>query len=171
MQEENYPGGTRGMSVEKVREYLAGFGMADRLLEFDVSSATVELAAKALNCEPGRIAKTMSFHTADGVILVVAAGDGKIDNRKFKDQFHTKARMLSHDEVEPLTGNQPGGVCPFGVPETVTVWLDESLRRFDPVYPAAGSASSAVRIRPEELETVCRAAGWVDVCKLPQQEE
>lgn len=159
------------MSVEKVREYLDGFGMADRLLEFDVSSATVELAAQALNCEPGRIAKTMSFHVGGGVVLVVAAGDEKIDNRKFKDQFHTKAKMLSHDEVEPLTGNQPGGVCPFGVPEQVQVYLDKSLHRFDPVYPAAGSGNSAVRISPEELETVCRAAGWVDVCKLPQQEE
>lgn len=159
------------MSVEKVREYLSGFGMEDRLLEFDVSSATVELAAQALDCEPGRIAKTMSFHVGDGVVLIVAAGDEKIDNRKFKDQFHTKARMLSHDEVEPLTGNQPGGVCPFGVPEHVQVYLDKSLHRFDPVYPAAGSGSSAVRISPTELEEVCRAAGWVDVCKLPQKED
>ena len=159
------------MSVEKVRQYLEGFGMADRLLVFDVSSATVELAAKAVGCEPGRIAKTMSFHVGDKVVLVVAAGDGKIDNRKFKDQFHTKAKMLSHDEVEPLTGNIAGGVCPFAVPESVEIWLDKSLLRFDPVYPSGGSANSAVRLSPREMEAVCRPAGWVDVCKLPQKEE
>ncbi len=159
------------MSVEKVRQYLEGFGMAERLLVFEVSSATVELAAKAVGCEPGRIAKTMSFHVGDKVVLVVAAGDEKIDNRKFKDQFHTKARMLSHDEVEPLTGNIAGGVCPFAVPEQVEIYLDKSLFRFDPVYPSGGSDNSAVRISPEELEKVCRPAGWVDVCKLPQKEE
>lgn len=159
------------MSVEKVREYLSGFGLADRLLEFDVSSATVALAAQALNCEPGRIAKTMSFHVGGKVVLVVAAGDEKIDNRKFKDQFHTKAKMLAPDEVEPLTGNPAGGVCPFAVPAEVEIWLDRSLHRFDPVYPSGGSPSSAVRLSPAELEAVCRPAGWVDVCKSPQKEE
>jgi len=159
------------MSVEKVKDYLAGFGMADRVLVFDVSSATVELAAQALGCEPGRIAKTMSFRIGERVALIVAAGDEKIDNRKFKDRFQTKAKMLSRDEVGPLTGNEAGGVCPFGVPEGVDIYLDESLRRFDPVYPAAGSDNSAVRITPDELETVCRPIGWVDVCKLPEAAE
>lgn len=159
------------MSVEKVKEYLKDYGMADRVLVFDVSSATVDLAAQALGCEPGRIAKTMSFRIEDKVALIVAAGDEKIDNRKFKDRFHTKAKMLARDEVGALTGNEAGGVCPFGVPEGVEIYLDESLRRFDPVYPAAGSDNSAVRITPDELEQVCHPVGWVDVCKLPEVTE
>lgn len=157
------------MSVQKVTEYLSRFGMADRVIEFDVSSATVDLAAQALGCEPGRIAKTMSFRIGERVALIVAAGDEKIDNHKFKEHFHTKAKMLSRDEVGPLTGNEAGGVCPFGVPEEVDIYLDVSLHRFDPVYPAAGSANSAVRITPEELEQVCPPVAWVDVCKLPEQ--
>lgn len=156
------------MSVQKVTEYLAPFGMADRVIEFDVSSATVDLAAQALGCEPGRIAKTMSFRIGERVALIVAAGDEKIDNHKFKAQFHTKAKMLSREEVGPLTGNEAGGVCPFGVPADVDIYLDVSLHRFDPVYPAAGSANSAVRITPAELETVCRPVAWIDVCKLPE---
>lgn len=157
------------MSIQKVTEYLSQFGMADRVIEFDVSSATVDLAAQALGCEPGRIAKTMSFRIGERVALIVAAGDEKIDNHKFKEQFHTKAKMLSREEVGPLTGNEAGGVCPFGVPEEVDIYLDVSLHRFDPVYPAAGSANSAVRITPEELEQVCRPVAWIDVCKLPEQ--
>ncbi len=156
------------MSVEKVRAYLARFDKEDRLLEFDVSSATVSLAAQALGCEPGRIAKTMSFRVGERVVLVVAAGDERIDNRKFKDTFQTKAKMLSPEEVEPLTGNAAGGVSPFALPEGVELYLDESLRRFDPVYPAGGSSSSAVRLSPEEMEEVCQPRGWVDVCKLPE---
>lgn len=156
------------MSVEKVRAYLARFDKQDRLLEFEVSSATVSLAAEALGCEPGRIAKTMSFHVGQKVVLVVAAGDEKIDNRKFKDTFHTKAKMLSPEEVEPLTGNAAGGVSPFALPEGVELYLDVSLHRFDPVYPAGGSSNSAVRLSPAEMEEVCRPQGWVDVCKLPE---
>ncbi len=156
------------MSVEKVRAYLAQFGKEERLIEFDVSSATVALAAQALGCEPGHIAKTMSFRIGERVLLIVAAGDGRIDNRKFKDRFQAKAKMLPPEEVEPLTGNAAGGVSPFALPEGVELYLDESLRRFELVYPAGGSSNSAVRLTPAELEEVCRPLGWVDVCKLPE---
>lgn len=156
------------MSVQKVRDYLTPFGMAERVLEFDVSSATVELAAQALGCEPGRIAKTMSFRIGERVALIVAAGDERVDNHKFKERFHTKAKMLARDEVGILTGNEAGGVCPFAVPAEVDIYLDVSLHRFDPVYPAAGSANSAVRLSPEELAAVCPGAEWVDVCRLPE---
>ena len=153
------------MSVEKVKAYLAPYGVNDRIREFDVSSATVELAAQAVGCEPARIAKTLSFMADQKAVLIVAAGDAKVDNHKYKEQFHTKAKMLSPDEVTELVGHSVGGVCPFGVKEGVAVYLDESLKRFDVVYPACGSASSAVKLTIPELETASGYLGWIDVCK------
>ena len=153
------------MAIEKVREYFKQYGMEDRVLEFDVSSATVELAAEALHCEPCRIAKTLSFMTADAPILVVAAGDAKIDNAKYKAQFGTKAKMLTPDEVETRIGHGVGGVCPFAVNAGVAVYLDESLKRFQTVFPACGSGNSAIELTMEELETYYNYAAWVDVCK------
>lgn len=153
------------MSVSKVKEYLAAYGAAERVREFDVSSATVELAAKALGCEEARIAKTLSFMLGERVLLIVAAGDVKVDNRKYKDVFGGKAKMLSREEAETLTGHAVGGVCPFAVNDGVEVWLDGSLKRFDTVFPACGSASSAIELSIAELETFSRAKGWVDVCK------
>ncbi|MFR1051768.1 MAG: YbaK/EbsC family protein [Oscillospiraceae bacterium] len=156
------------MSIEKVRSFFAGLGREDDILEFAVSSATVELAAQAVGCSPGRIAKTLSFAVDEGCVLVVCAGDSKIDNSKFKAQFHTKAKMLSPDEVLSFTGHAVGGVCPFAIENpAVTVYLDESMRRFDTVYPAAGSSNSAIRLTPAELERFSKSAGWIDVCKLP----
>ena len=140
------------MAIDKVKAYLRERGMEERVLEFDTSSATVELAAAAVGCEPARIAKTLSFHVGDRVALVVAAGDARIDNPKFKAQFGCKAKMLAADEAEPLIGHGVGGVCPFAVNDGVDVYLDESLRRFDVVYPAAGNAASAVRLTPDELQ-------------------
>ena len=153
------------MSIQKVREYLAAYGAADRIREFDVSSATVELAAKALGCAESRIAKTLSFMLGDRVVLVVAAGDVKVDNRKYKDFFGGKAKMLAREDAEKLTGHAVGGVCPFAVNDGVEVWLDESLKRFDTVFPACGSASSAIELTLDELEKFSRAKGWTDVCK------
>lgn len=153
------------MSVERVRTYLQQWNLQDRVLEFTVSSATVELAAQAVGCEPAHIAKTMSFVVDGRAVLVVMAGDVKTDNRKFKDQFHTKAVMVKQDELETLVGHPMGGVCPFDVKDTVDVYLDESLKRFEIVYPAAGSASSAVRLNLAELEEASRSQGWVDVSK------
>ncbi len=156
------------MSIEKARAALRAYGAEERIQEFDVSSATVELAAAALGVEGARIAKTLSFKKDDGCVLVVAAGDARIDNRKFKDAFGVKARMLSPDEVLALVGHPVGGVCPFGRNEGVPVWLDESLRRFATVFPAVGSANSAVELTLEELYTFSGAVGWVDVCRLPE---
>ena len=153
------------MAVEKVREYLKEYHMEDRILEFDVSSATVELAAQAVGCEPERIAKTMSFLVNEEVILIVTAGDVKIDNKKYKQHFHAKAKMISFEEVEEHTGHAPGGFCPFAVREGVRAYLDESLKRFETVYPAAGSANSAVRLTPQELEHCIENVTWIDVCK------
>ena len=153
------------MAIEKVRDYFRNFGMEERILEFDVSSATVELAAEAVGCEPCRIAKTLSFMTDEGPILIVAAGDAKIDNPKYKAQFHTKAKMLTPDEAVSLVGHAVGGVCPFAVNEGVRVYLDESMKRFETVYPAAGSASSAIELTLPELEKYADSAGWIDVCK------
>ena len=153
------------MSIQKVREYLAAYGAADRIREFDVSSATVELAAKALGCAESRIAKTLSFMLGDRVVLVVAAGDVKVDNRKYKDFFGGKAKMLAREDAERLTGHAVGGVCPFAVNDGVEVWLAESLKRFDTVFPACGSASSAIELTLDELEKFSRAKGWTDVCK------
>ena len=153
------------MAVEKVREYLKEYHMEDRILEFDVSSATVELAAQAVGCEPERIAKTMSFLVNEEVILIVTAGDVKIDNKKYKQHFHAKAKMIPFEEVEEYTEHAPGGVCPFAVREGVRAYLDESLKRFETVYPAAGSANSAVRLTPQELEQCIENVMWIDVCK------
>ena len=154
------------MSIQKVREYLAAYGAADRIREFDVSSATVELAAKALGCAESRIAKTLSFMLGDRVVLVVAAGDVKVDNRKYKDFFGGKAKMLAREDAERLTGHAVGGVCPFAVNDGVEVWLDESLKRFDAMFPACGSASSAIELTLDELEKFSRAKGWTDGCEL-----
>ena len=153
------------MAIEKVKEYFARFGMEGRVREFAVSSATVELAAKALGCEPCRIAKTLSFMLGSGPILIVAAGDAKIDNPKYKAQFGAKAKMLTSDEVEALIGHGVGGVCPFAAKEGVAVYLDESLRRFETVFPACGSANSAIELTIEELERYSGFSSWVDVCK------
>ena len=154
------------MTIEQVREYLNGCGLGERVREFDVSSATVELAAQALGCEPCLIAKTMSFLVDGHVALVVLAGDARVDNAKFKGVFHQKAKMLSHEQVAELTGFPVGGVCPFLAPENTRVYLDESLKRFEIVYPAAGSRSSAVELTIPELESASRCDGWVDVSKL-----
>lgn len=156
------------MAIEKVKEYLKQFGADDKIQEFAVSSATVELAANALGCEPQRIAKTMSFKIGDGAILVVCAGDVKIDNSKFKAQFGTKAVMLKFDEVEPIIGHAVGGVCPFAVNDGVEVYLDESLKRFTTVFPASGSASSAIELTLSELEEYSRFKEWIDVTKMYQ---
>ena len=153
------------MAIEKVREYFRQFGMEDRVREFDVSSATVELAAAALGCEPCRIAKTLSFMTEEGPVLIVAAGDAKIDNTKYKAQFHTKAKMLTPDEAVELVGHAVGGVCPFGINDGVNVYLDISLRRFETVFPAAGSGSSAIELTLAELENYSNSTAWIDVCK------
>lgn len=154
------------MSLEKAKNHLEKFGLADRIHEFDVSSATVELAAKALGCGEAEIAKSMAFIVEDKPIIVVCAGDTKIDNSKFKAMFHTKAVMIKFAELEPLIGHAAGGVCPFGVNDGVTVYLDESLKRFDTVYPAAGTANSAVRLTPDELEKASLMTAWVDVTKM-----
>lgn len=153
------------MSVDKVKNYLARFSMQDRLKEFPVSSATVELAAKALGVEPARIAKTISFRRENGCILVVAAGDTKIDNAKFKAEFGLKAKMLSADEVEPFTGYRIGGVCPFDNPAQAQVYCDVSLKRFETIYPAGGSESSCVSLSCDELFRLSNSIRWVDVCK------
>ena len=154
------------MSIEVCRTYLRQRGYEDRIREFDVSSATVELAAQAVGCEPARIAKPLSFVHEDGAVLIVRAGDAKIDNAKFKAQFHHKATMLTPEQVETFTGHQIGGVCPFGIthPNTVT-YLDISLQRFDTIYPAAGNAASAVRLNCDELAQLSNSVGWIDVCK------
>lgn len=154
------------MSIDQARARLREAGLEDRIIEFTVSSATVALAAQALQCEPAHIAKTLSFEHGEGAILVVAAGDARIDNAKFKHRFGMKARMLSADRVEPLIGHGVGGVCPFGVKPGVPVYLDESLRRFGIVYPAAGTSSSAVRLTIDELERASACEGWVDVCRI-----
>ena len=153
------------MSIERVRAFFKARGMEDRVLEFPVSSATVELAARALGCEPCRIAKTLSFLVEGRAVLIVAAGDAKVDNHKYKAQFGTKARMLSPEEVTTLIGHAVGGVCPFAVNEGVAVYLDESLRRFETVYPACGSSNSAIELTIPELEEYSASSGWIDVCK------
>ena len=153
------------MSIEKVKSYFAEYGMEERILEFPVSSATVELAAQALNCEPKRIAKTLSFRVGEQAILVVAAGDARVDNAKYKNRFGVKAKMLSHEEAAEMIGHAVGGVCPFAVKEGVAVYLDESLKRFPTVFPAAGSSNSAIELTIAELETYSRFTAWVDVCK------
>ncbi len=153
------------MAIEKVIEYFKSRGAEDKIIQFEVSSATVELAAKALGCECAHIAKTMSFAIDGGAILVVTAGDTKIDNPKFKAQFHTKAKMLSPVEVENIIGHAVGGVCPFAINDGVKVYLDVSLKRFDVVFPAAGNAASAIKLTIPELEEFSGYTEWVDVCK------
>lgn len=153
------------MSIEKVRAYFAAQGIEDRIQEFPVSSATVELAAQALGVEGKRIAKTLSFLVGDQCVLIVAAGDAKVDNPKYKAQFHTKAKMLPHDLVPEYVDHAVGGVCPFAVKEGVAVYLDESLRRFETVFPAAGSANSAIELAIPELERYAQTTQWIDVCK------
>lgn len=156
------------MSIERVKEYFKQFNMEDRVMEFSVSSATVELAAQALNTEGCRIAKTLSFTVNDSPILIVTAGDAKIDNKKYKAFFGAKAKMLSFDEVEEKIGHAVGGVCPFAINEGVTVYLDDSLKRFETVFPACGSSNSAIELTPMELEKYSDYRQWIDVCKLPE---
>lgn len=153
------------MAFEAAKEYLEQRGFGDRIQEFAVSSATVELAAQAVGCEPARIAKTLSFLAGEQGLLIVAAGDARIDNHKYKARFGAKAKMMSPEQALLLVGHGVGGVCPFGVKPGIRVYLDESLRRFETVYPACGSANSAVRLSPEELAAACGGAEWVDVCK------
>ena len=154
------------MSIESVRTYLNSYALADRIMEFDVSSATVELAAAALGTEPARIAKSLTFYGTDGeCLMIVTAGDQKIDNAKFKAHFGTKAKMMSFDDALAATGHAVGGVCPFALPDGVKVYLDRSLLRFDCIYPAAGSASSAVRMSCDELFCASQALEWADLCK------
>lgn len=159
------------MSIERARAYLAEKGVADRIRELDHSSATVELAAEALGVEPARIAKTLSFMLHKTPILIVAAGDAKIDNHKYKSFFGVKAKMLTPEEAETLIGHAVGGVCPFGVPENVKIYLDRSLTRFETVFPACGSSNSAIELTIPELEELSAMAEWVDVCKGWESEE
>ena len=153
------------MSIEKGRAYFRQFGMEDRVREFDVSSATVELAALALGVDGARIAKTLSFKKDDSCILILAAGDARIDNHKFKEKFHMKAKMLAPDEVLSIVGHPVGGVCPFGINDGIDVYLDESLKRFETVFPAVGSANSAIELNLDELYKYSNAIEWIDVCK------
>lgn len=153
------------MSIDKVKAYFKHYGMESRILEFDESSATVELAAHAVGCEPARIAKTLSFWVDEQPILIIAAGDAKIDNPKYKAKFAKKAKMLGFDEVESVIGHGIGGVCPFGINEGVVVYLDKSLKRFDIVYPACGSSNSAIGLTIAELEQYSNYSEWIDVCK------
>ena len=153
------------MAIEKVKAFFKQYGMEDRVLEFEVSSATVELAAQAAGCEPCRIAKSLSFLVDEKAILVVCAGDAKVDNAKYKARFGTKAKMLTPDQVEAMIGHAVGGVCPFGINGGVTVYLDASLKRFETVFPAAGSSNSAIELTIDELEKYSGFAAWVDVCK------
>ncbi|MBE6710653.1 MAG: YbaK/EbsC family protein [Clostridia bacterium] len=153
------------MAIEKVKAYFASLGMEERVLEFEVSSATVELAAAAVGCEPGRIAKTLSFDVRGTAVLIVCAGNARIDNPKYKAQFSAKAKMLTPDEAAEKVGHAVGGVCPFAVNEGVEVYLDESLKAYETVYPACGSSNSAIELTIPELEQVSGFTAWVDVCK------
>lgn len=157
------------MAIEKVREYFRQYGMEDRILEFEVSSATVELAAKAVGVEGKRIAKTLSFLVKDEPVLIVVAGDARIDNKKYKEFFHQKAKMLSFEQVDELIGHSVGGVCPFAINEGVKVYLDDSLKRFETVFPACGSSNSAIELNMDELERYSESLGWIDVCKYEEQ--
>lgn len=153
------------MSIEKAKAYLEEKGFLDHVIEFEESTATVALAAEAVGVEPGRIAKTMSFLVGEEAILILIEGMSRVDNKKFKNAFHVKAKMIPYDQVEEWIGHAPGGVCPFGIKDGVKVYLDESLKRFDTVYPAAGNDHSAVKLTIAELEQASGATGWVDVCK------
>lgn len=158
------------MSLERAKAHLEKFGFGDKIRVFDTSSATVELAAKAIGCEPELIAKTLSFAVGENTILIVTSGDCKVDNAKYKAFFGTKAKMLTFDEVESKIGHAVGGVCPFGVKENVKVYLDESMKRFDKVYPACGSDNSCAELTIPELEKCSGFEAWVDVCKIPVPE-
>lgn len=153
------------MSIEKAKEYFKQFGMEDKVLEFSVSSATVELAAQALGCEGARIAKTLSFMVGEQPVLILMAGDVKVDNPKFKAFFHTKAKMMSPEQLDEYVGHQIGGVCPFGIKDGVDVYLDESLKRFETVFPACGSANSAIELTVSQLERYSGCKEWIDVSK------
>ena len=153
------------MAIEAVREYLKKYDMDDKILEFEVSSATVELAAQALHTEGKRIAKSLTFKVSDGAVMIVTAGDARIDNTKYKAKFGCKAKMLTAEEVVEMVGHAIGGVCPFGVKEGVKVYLDESMKRFETVYPACGSSNSAIELDMEQLELLSGAIEWVDICK------
>lgn len=153
------------MSVDKVKKYFAGYGMESRVLEFDVSSATVELAAAALNCEPGRIAKTLSFLVGEQPILIVSAGDVKIDNAKYKVTFGKKAKMLTQEQVTELIGHAVGGVCPFAINPGVDIYLDASLKKYETAFPACGSSNSAIELTIPEMEKYSGYKEWIDVCK------
>ena len=155
------------MSIEKGRAYFRQFGMEDRVLEFDVSSATVELAAQALGVDGARIAKTLSFKNGDGCMLILAAGDARIDNKKFKEKFHFKAKMLTADEVLEMVGHPVGGVCPFGINDGIDVYLDVSMKRFETVFPAVGSGSSAIELNLDELFKYSNAIEWIDCASCP----
>lgn len=157
--------GVREMSIEKVKNYFKNFGIEDRIIEFDTSSATVELAVAALHCQPERIAKSLSFMLRDKIVIVVTAGDVKVDNKKFKEFFGTKAKMVDKDRVEELIGHKVGGVCPFGIKDNVDVYLDESLKRFETVFPACGSSNSAIEVTLDELEKYSKYKEWIDVTK------
>lgn len=156
------------MAIDKVKNYFKNFGMENRVQEFSVSSKTVELAALALNTEPCRIAKSITFEVKDKVVLIVTSGDTKIDNSKFKEYFGVKAKMLSFDKVEPMVGHAVGGVCPFAVNEGVQIYLDNSLKRFDTIFPACGSSNSAIELTIDELEQFSNSTAWIDVCKMIQ---
>ena len=157
------------MSIEKVREYFTTLGIENKIMEFDVSSATVELAAIAVGVKGARIAKTLSFLVKDEPILIVVAGDGRVDNKKYKATFSAKAKMLSHDQATEMIGHAVGGVCPFAVNEGVRIYLDESLKRFETVFPACGSSNSAIELTIPELEEYSRFEKWVDVCSVPTE--
>lgn len=154
------------MAIERVREYFRQYNMENRIIELEESSATVELAAQALHCEPARIAKSLSFMVDDEPVLIISAGDVKVDNAKYKARFGAKAKMLTAEQVETLIGHAVGGVCPFGINEGVTVYLDESLKRFTTVFPACGSGNSAIELTIPEMEQYSGYQEWVDVCKL-----
>lgn len=157
------------MSIEKVRDYMKNFGMEEKILEFPVSSATVELAAKALNTEGKRIAKSLSFLVNEKAVMIVTAGDGRIDNKKYKAEFSCKAKMLTPEQVDEMIGHSIGGVCPFAVNTGVEVYLDESLKRFETVFPACGSSNSAIELTIPQLEKLSGFIKWVDICKLPEE--
>lgn len=153
------------MSLKRAEEYLENKGFLDHVIELEESTATVVMAAEALGVEPGMIAKTMSFLQGENAVLILTEGTARVDNRKYKDTFHVKAKMIPFDQVEEVIGHAPGGVCPFGINDDIEVYLDESLKKFDTVYPAAGNDHSAVKLTIPELEQAADAKGWVDVCK------
>lgn len=157
------------MALEEAKKYIEDLGYGDRVMVFEVSSATVELAAKAVGTEPEKIAKSLTFKVEDKPIMILCAGDAKVSNSKYKAFFHTKAKMLTFDEVHELIGHDVGGVCPFGIKDGISVYLDESLKRFEFVYPACGSANSAVKLSIEELEKVSGYIQWVDICSVPEE--